>query len=248
MILTVDLGNSTLSWILHDGNDRVAAGTVELNGSLPRDLFREIAEGGFTDRLTDVAAASVVPSLDDSLRELCRERFNLSPRFIDYRSAGELVLAVDNPKELGADRIAACLGALRLCAPPLLVIDSGTATTFDLVDEMNVYIGGAIAPGLSLMIRSLAQNTAKLKEIPFREPAEAAARNTADHIRVGVYHHFVGGIERLIREYRKLMGRNVTVVASGGGFRLLGALPQGIDRYEPDLVHLGLKGFRGKSA
>jgi len=96
------------------------------------------------------------------------------------------------------------------------------------------------------MIRSLSQNTAKLKEICFWEPKEAAARNTTDHIRVGVYHHFFGGIERLIREYRKLMGANATVIASGGSFRLFGTLPRGIDRYEADLVHIGLRRFEGR--
>ncbi len=246
MILTIDLGNSTLSWILYD-KDRVAARrTAEVGGSLPDDLFEEIETPQIRSRLKRIVAASVVPPLDERLKELCRERLLRIPRFIDYRNAGELTLAVDHPAELGADRIAACLGALQLCPTPLIVIDSGTATTFDLVDEMNVYIGGAIAPGLNLMIRSLSQNTAKLKEICFWEPKEAAARNTTDHIRVGVYHHFFGGIERLIREYRKLMGANATVIASGGSFRLFGTLPRGIDRYEADLVHIGLRRFEGR--
>jgi len=141
MILTIDLGNSTLSWILYD-KDRVAARrTAEVGGSLPDDLFEEIETPQIRSRLKRIVAASVVPPLDERLKELCRERLLRIPRFIDYRNAGELTLAVDHPAELGADRIAACLGALQLCPTPLIVIDSGTATTFDLVDEMNVYIG-----------------------------------------------------------------------------------------------------------
>ena len=243
--LTIDLGNSTLSWQLF--SDGVVAARYELTvcRPLPKDLFAAVPSYARNPLAVQVLISSVVPDLDDQLSALCRSEFAVEPVYLDYRSPKDLRFSIDNPAELGADRIAACLGALELCPAPLIVIDSGTATTFDLVDADRVYQGGAIAPGLNLLIKSLSQNTAKLKEVEFAMPRSLIAKNTRDHIRVGVYHYFMGGIERLVGVYRRLMGDTVTVIACGGAFRHLAALPAGIDRYEADLVHIGLRRFGG---
>ncbi len=245
MVLTIDMGNSTISLACFDGWEISWRDIFPTVSDLPDDMFQSLIKKRTGIVLSQVFVSSVVPHLDEQLKRLCHEHFGLKPVFLDHRLAHGITFSIDNPAELGADRIAACLGALHLRQAPLIVIDSGTATTFDLVDANRVYLGGAIAPGLNLLLRSLSQNTAKLLDVEFELPKSSIAKNTRDHIRVGAYHHFIGGIERLTALYRAEMGLDVTVIASGGAFRQLPVLPKGIDIYETDLVHIGLRGLGG---
>lgn len=243
MVLTVDLGNSTLSWVLHEGGVPLLRGAAGTKRPLAADVFAGLTQSPLAEQIDRIFIASVVPDLDASLEAMCRNLLGVAPVFLDYRKAGALRFAIDDPAELGADRIAACLGALDLARPPMLVIDSGTATTFDLVDREKTYQGGAIAPGLDLLLRSLSQNTAKLMDVPFEIPRSLIGKNTREHILIGAHALFVAGIEQLVGAYRELLGPRVTVLASGGTFSRMPGLPRGIDRYEADLVHIGLRGM-----
>jgi len=245
MVLTIDLGNSTTSWIVFEAQTIILRHIASTTNPLPNTLFQKVNNLKAYPMLTHIFISSVVPQLDDQLSLLCKNAFGLEPVFLTYRLARNMAFSVDNPAELGADRIAACLGALEKYAVPLIIIDSGTATTFDLVDENRIYQGGAIAPGLKLLSKSLTQNTAKLMASEFQIPKTPVAKNTTDHIHVGTYHFFIGGIERLIGIYRLFLGQKVTVIACGGGFSCLPVLPNGIDYYEADLVHMGLLGLGG---
>ena len=152
-----------------------------------------------------------------------------------------MALKIDKPSELGADRIADCAGALSLFSPPLIIIDSGTATTFDLVNARREYCGGCIFPGLDIAISSLAEKTAKLKKIDFAVPRSPVGTNTAASIRAGVYYGYIGTLQHLIVLYRKILGPKSRVVATGGLSRYFKGRVSGIDRFVPDLLFFGLK-------
>lgn len=240
MLITLDVGNTTISWILHDQQVIVKRGTFPTDAASLADLFGAIDE---PEHVTGIFTASVVPNLDPFLSALCRKVFGVEPEFMDHLHAGGMSFNVDNPSELGADRIAACMGALQLFSPPLIVLDSGTATTYDLIDQFRVYQGGAIAPGLGLQLKCLAQNTAKLMDVEFAVPGKEMGKNTQDHIQLGVYHQYIGGMEHTIRHFQKVMGEGVKVVACGGTLGRLPALPEGIDHHVADLIHIGLSAW-----
>jgi type III pantothenate kinase len=185
--------------------------------------------------------SSVVPRLDRLLAAGIRRACHLRPVFLDARTPTGMALKIDRPVELGADRIADCAGALALFPPPLVVIDSGTAITFDLVNRQGEYCGGCILPGIDIALQSLAEKTAKLKKIPFSVPRSPLGTNTADSIRAGIYYGYLGALQYLISCYRRELGRATTVVATGGlaGF-FQGQVP-GIDAFEPDLIFQGLR-------
>jgi type III pantothenate kinase len=238
MVMTIDAGNTTVSWVVFDRGQVVERGACATESWVVPAAFLSLKD---PDRIHGIYVASVVPRLDQHLAAACREVFGRIPVFLDHHSARGLSFAVDDPTELGADRIAACMGALTLFAPPLIIVDSGTATTYDLVDASRVYIGGAIAPGVRLLLKSLAQNTAKLREVDFAVPRSDVAKNTRDHIQFGVYHQFIGGMEHTIGHFRHIMGPDVRVIGCGGTLGHLPVLPKGIDHYEADLIHTGLR-------
>jgi type III pantothenate kinase len=170
-----------------------------------------------------------------------RRTCSLRPHFLDQRTPTGIVLKIDRPAELGADRIADCAGALALFSPPLIVIDSGTATTFDLVNAAGEYCGGCILPGVGIAIQSLADYAAKLKRIDFSVPRSPVGTNTADSIRAGIFFGYVGALQHLIFCYRRELGRATTVVATGGLVSLFRGRVSGIDAFEPDLIFHGLR-------
>ena len=183
----------------------------------------------------------MVPPLDRALAADCRKTLGRKPFFIGHRTPTGITLKIDKPSELGADRIADCLGALSFFPPPLIVIDSGTATTFDLINGKSEYCGGCILPGIGIAIRSLAENTAKLKNIAFAVPASPVGTNTVDSIRAGIFFGYIGTLKHLIALYRRILGPESKVIATGGLVRYFKGRVPGIDRFEPDLLFYGLK-------
>jgi type III pantothenate kinase len=192
-------------------------------------------------RVTAAIVSSVVPRLDRPLGTAIRRACGLRPVFLGPRTPTGIPLKIDRPSELGADRIADCAGALALFRPPLVVIDSGTAITFDLVNFRGEYCGGCILPGIGIAIQGLAEKTAKLKKISFSIPASPLGTRTADCIRAGVFYGTVGALQHLVNLYRELLGRGTTVVATGGLGRLFQGRVHGIDAFEPDLIFQGLR-------
>jgi type III pantothenate kinase len=191
--------------------------------------------------MTAVMVSSVVPALDRGLAAAIRKETGLRALFIDHQTPTGIRLKIDTPSELGADRIADCAGALALFPPPLIVIDSGTAITFDLINRRREYCGGCIFPGIGIAIKSLADHTAKLEEIAFTVPRSPVGTNTGDSIRSGIYFGVIGSLQHLIFCYRRILGSQARVVATGGLSRYFKGRVAGIDAFVPDLIFLGLK-------
>ena len=185
--------------------------------------------------------SSVVPRVNEGLIRFLEEEMGITPRFLDHRVPLEITLDVDHPEEVGADRIADVMGALEFIQPPCLVIDSGTALTLDALDRERRYLGGVIIPGVEISIRALSRHTALLDEVDFKIPQSPMGRNTADCIRVGVYYSHLGGMELLIREYLRQLGPDTRIIATGGAIEYFRDRLSMIHRYEPDLVHHGLR-------
>lgn len=239
--MTVDVGNSSTAAAVFRGGSIVFRRRLPTPRAWSERFLSELLPVARARLVTAVIVSSVVPRLDRPLAAGIRRATALRPIFLDARTPSGITLKIDRPAELGADRIADCAGALALFPPPLIVIDAGTAITFDLINARRQYIGGCILPGIGIAIRSLAEKTAKLKAVTFALPRSPRGTNTAAGIRAGIYYGYVGALEHLISLYRAELGGRATVVATGGLAGVFQGKVSGIDAYEPDLIFQGLR-------
>lgn len=241
MLLTIDVGNTTTGAAIFEGNKIVSKNKLLTPGEISVLFLKSLIKKIYRAKIDEIAVSSVVPFVDNSLKKSVKELFGTDPYFIDYLTPTGITLKIDNPSEMGADRIADYMGALSLVPPPFIVLDSGTATTFDVINREFEYIGGAIFPGIELAIKSLAQNTAKLNMIKFEVPDSIFGTNTENSIKAGIYFSYIGGLSFMINEYRKHLGIGCSVIATGGLASHFKNRIDKVDIYEPDLIYFGLK-------
>jgi len=241
MLLTIDVGNSSTAAAVFRGASIVFRRSLPTPRAWSWRFFTALLPVARARLVTAAIVSSVVPRLDRPLAAGIRRACALRPVFLDARTPSGIPLKIDRPAELGADRIADCAGALALFSPPLVVIDSGTAITFDLVNARREYVGGCILPGIGIAFQSLAEKTAKLKAVTFALPRSPRGTNTVASIRAGIFYGYVGALQHLISLYRAELGGNTTVVATGGLARFFQGRVTGIDAYAPDLIFQGLR-------
>jgi type III pantothenate kinase len=241
MLLAIDVGNTATGIAVFDGDKILSKNRLLTPSFINVDFLKSLLKKEYRSRISQIIVSSVVPLVDSSLKESAEAFFRQEVVFVDHNTDTGLTLKIDDPSELGADRIADSIGALLFYPPPLIVIDSGTAITFDIVSENYEYLGGSIFPGIELSINSLASNTAKLERIHFSIPKSIIGTNTDTSIRAGIYFNYVGGISYMIDQYKKIIGANAKVVATGGLSRYFEKSIKNIDKFEPDLIYYGLK-------
>ena len=248
MLLCLDIGNSQLHAGVFDGGLRLQfrKTTHPLGSSDEFGVFftSVLRENGFDPRAVDrIAICSVVPPSLYPIRSACLKYFRCEPFVLQAGVKTGLKVKYRNPHEVGADRIAGAIGATqRHPQQNLLVVDCGTATTFDVVTAAGDYLGGAILPGMGISVEALAGRTAKLPTVEITRPAVALGRSTVESIQSGVYHAHVGAIRQLVAELGReaFAGERPRVVGTGGFARLLEA-EKLFDEVVPELVLLGLQ-------
>jgi type III pantothenate kinase len=214
MLLTLDLGNTTITWGVFCGRKLIKFGRVLCSQSLPFKSFR---------RVKKVVVASVVPAQDLPLRALLIKRLKVAPRFLRYTDI-PLNLTLKHKSEIGIDRLVDAYAAYMLYGGPLVVVDFGTATTFCAVTKNGVYLGGAIAPGIGIARDALHEKTAKLPRIKVRAAQKAIGKNTVQAMEAGIYLGYIGLVNELVARVRREMHAarpKVKVVATGGFAKLL---------------------------
>jgi len=188
------------------------------------------------------AVASVVPSLDAPFREMARRHFNLTPLFVGPGVKTGVRVLYDNPVEVGADRIVNAAAAYDRVKGACIVVDFGTATTFDCVSRRGEYLGGVIAPGPRMAAEALAKGTAKLPLVgEFRAVSSAIGKNTQDSIGAGLYYGYIGLVKQLLAQISKEMGGKPAVLATGGLAGLLTPAVPALRNNVPDLTLQGLR-------
>jgi type III pantothenate kinase len=199
-------------------------------------------EAGIDPRAVKAAIiASVVPEANFHLAKLCRDHFRCEPMMIgDPDCETGIDVLLDRPEEIGADRIVNAVGGVSSRKPPLLIVDFGTATTFDVVDAEGNYAGGAIAPGVNLSLQALHMAAAKLPRVGIAPSKRVIGKNTNEAIQSGIYWGYAGLIEGMIARIKKEFGKPMTVIATGGLARLFAGAVEGIDHFDPDLTLRGL--------
>ncbi len=253
MLLALDVGNTNTVLGLYklDGEkpDLVAHWRVTTHRSQTVDeygmAFVNLFEmGGLeTGNVTNIIIASVVPPVDSTLRQVCEKYFNIDAMFVEPGIKTGMKMLVDNPTELGADRIADCIAAYSRYGGPCIVVDFGTATKFEVISANGEYLGGAISPGLGLSADALFSRAARLSRVDIKRPAKVIGTNTVGHLQSGIYFGYIGLVDGIIERILKELGgdQKPRVVATGGLARMVSADSQYINEIDDLLTIDGLR-------
>src|SRR5258707_6222619 len=222
MLLVIDIGNTNTSLGVFDGKalaahwrlTTVRARTVDEWGVLARNLFA-LAELDF--KVIDaIAVASVVPPLNFTLKRMAEVYFGLSPLFIDHTIDTGLPILYQPASDVGADRIVDAVAAIHKYGPPCIVVDFGTATTFDAINSKGEYLGGEITPGITISADALFERAAKLPRVEIKRPRQIVGSSTVEAMQSGLYHGYVGLVDGILKRMIDQLGGPPRVIATGG--------------------------------
>jgi len=247
MLLVIDAGNThTVIGLYENGGLRAHwrlftshYRTKDELGILLSALLQQ--EGALASEVNACCISSVAPPLDTALLALSREAFGVEPIVVGPGVKTGLVIQVDNPKEVGADRIVNAVGARTQYDGPLIIVDFGTAMTFDVVSAHGEYQGGCIVPGIQIAADALFERCAKLPRVDISAPPSVIGKDTISHIQVGLTYGYAELVDGLLRRMAEEMGTTPTVVAAGGYADLIADIAQRIDHVDPLLTVKGLK-------
>ena len=246
MLLAIEQGNTNTLFAVHDGDDWIAQWRAATESSRTADEYAVWLHQLLSMRnwrledLDGCIISSVVPQSIFNLRNLARRYLHVEPLIVGDNATLGIDIRIDKPSEAGADRLVNALGGWLAYGGPLIIIDSGTATTFDVVAEDGAFEGGAIAPGINLSMQALHEAAARLPRIAIQRPPRTVGKDTVTAMQSGVYWGYVALIEGLIHRIKEEYGRPMTVVATGGVASLFEGATTSIDRFDPDLTIRGL--------
>ena len=247
MLLTIDIGNTSVTLGVFDGERlttrlRVATDTRRLAdeyGLLLTGLLRQ--KGIEPPQLDAACICSVVPPLTEVLDEVCQTFFDLKPLTVSVGTRTGLKILYDSPRDVGTDRIVDAVAAIELYGPPVIIVDMGTATVFDGVTSNGEYLGGAIAPGVSLAAESLFLNTSQLRRVELQAPKTAIGQNTTAALQSGLVLGYVGLVTYLVDQFKHELGRDAKVIGTGGLISVVAKETKVFDEINPDLTLVGLR-------
>lgn len=248
MLLAIDIGNTNITlgmwngrawqreWRLHTDSNR----TADEFGILLTGLLREAQ----IDIIDDVILSSVVPRLSSTFLQLCQHYLHLDPFVVNARIDSGVAIRTDNPAEVGADRIVNAAAAFSLFHGPCIVVDMGTATTFDVISAEGALLGVVIAPGLRVAADALASRAAQLAHVPLQAPPQAIGRNTQHAMQSGLifgYSALVEGMVKRLKDEYPDRDQAIQVIGTGGLINLISPHTTQIDHVDPWLTLTGLR-------
>lgn len=248
MIICLDVGNTNIKYAFFDGEElklsfRVATEHNKTSDEYGGQLITILNSNGFSaGNITGGIISSVVPSLDYTMERMCRTYLKIVPLSLGNGLKTGLNLKVDSAREVGADRVVNNVAAVRKYGSPLIIVDFGTATTFNAINAAGEFIGGAIAPGIRGSLESLVSGTAKLPKVEIERPPKAIGTNTVTNMQSGLVFGFAGLVENIVRKMKKeLKSENVFTVATGGFSELIAHEAPCIDKVDKLLTLEGLR-------
>ena len=247
MLLAIDIGNTNVTIGVFDGDDlrttfRFATDTrkmpdeyaVTINQLLP-------LQGMALGDIDAVALCSVVPPLTPSFVDLARTYFDVEPLEVGSGTRTGIRVRYDAPRDVGADRIVDAAAAFKMFGGPVIVVDVGTATVFDAVNDQGDYLGGAIAPGISIAADSLFHSTAMLRRVELAPPPTAIGRNTIHALQAGLVLGYSELVKGMVGRFRDELGQHARVIATGGLAEIVASEAGVFDSVDPNLTLTGLK-------
>lgn len=247
MLLVIDVGNTNTVFALHSGTDWVSSWRSATDATRTADdyavwlgtLMR--LEGHQLSDINGCIISSVVPQAKFNFRNLSRRYFDAEPMFVgEPETKLGVPIRISRPEQVGADRLVAAIGAHQLYQGAKLVIDSGTATTFDVVGTDGGFEGGIISPGINLSMRALHDAAAQLPRIAIQKPPQVIGQDTVSAMQSGVFWGYVDLIDGLVNRVKEEYGSSLTVIATGGVASLFEGASETIDHFDQSLMEVGL--------
>jgi len=246
MLLVLDVGNTNTTLGVYDGHALLNSWrltserqrTIDEYGIMCRTLL-QLAGVEFT-AIQSIAISSVVPPLDFTLQKMAETYFQVNPLFVRASNSG-LPILYEDPLEVGADRIVNSVAALNKYGSPCVVVDFGTATTFDAISVAGEYLGGIICPGIQISADALFRHAARLRNTQIRRPDRVIGVNTTGSVQSGLYYGYVGLVDGILARMLAELGPGARIVATGGLAPLIGRGSQFIENVDPDLTLEGLR-------
>ena len=248
MLLVMDVGNTNITLGVFDGESLEA--TFRMTTKIPRTsdeygiIVRDLLQHNqiCADDISAVVISSVVPNVMHSLTSAIIKYFHLTPLIVAPGIRTGIRIATENPRQVGADRIVDAVGAYELYGGPVIVIDYGTATTYDLVYASGAFVAGVTAPGIRTSAKAMWEEAAKLPEIEICKPKSILAQETISSMQAGLVYGQIGQSEYIIRHMKKESGfEQLKVVATGGLGKLIASETKYIDIYDPNLTLQGMR-------
>ena len=248
MLLTIDVGNTNITYGIFEKKTLITTFRMTTKQLRTSDEYGvgilEMAERNQISgkQINNVIIASVVPDVMHSLNNSIVKYFGITPIIVGPGIKTGIRVVTENPKQIGADRIVDAAGAYDLYGGPVLVLDFGTATTYDLVDATGSFVAGVTAPGIRISAKALWEDAAKLPKIEIQKPASILAQDTISSMQAGLVYGQIGQTEYIVRNMAKESGyQNLKVVATGGLGRIIANETDCIDIYDPNLTLSGLR-------
>jgi type III pantothenate kinase len=248
MLLAIDAGNTnTVFAVSQAGAKPAAVWRIRTESARTADEYASWllplmaqAKVSFSD-ISDVVIGSVVPDANFHLRKFCDLYVKTEPLFVDAGIDTGIVIDLPKPEEVGADRIVNAVAAIAAYRTPCIIIDFGTATTFDVVNAKGAYIGGVIAPGINLSIDALHRAAAKLPKVSIKKPEHVIGRDTVSAMKSGIFWGYIAMMEGLLARITSELGAKPHVIATGGLAPVFAGSMQGLDAVDEDLTLRGLQ-------
>ena len=247
MLFVIDIGNSNIVLGVYKGAELFKSWRVETKKGRTSDeygiLVKELLtfSGIDSKEISDIIISSVVPPLESTIIEMADKYFSIKPLMVGPGVKSGISILYENPKEVGADRIVNAVAALKRYGGPLIIVDFGTATTFDLITEKGEYGGGVIAPGIGISVEALFQRASKLTRVDLVKPKNVIGRNTVNSIQSGIIFGYVGLVDGIVKKMKEESGVSARVIATGGLASLIAEESSEIDEVVENLTLEGLK-------
>ena len=235
MILAIDIGNTNITFALMDKNGRIRR---KHKTPTSKPVFNSVPEN--SRNLEKIIVVSVVPSALRELKKILKKRFKKTKILVVGENVKVPLVCEYNKSQIGQDRLVTAYAAAKLCGPPVLIIDFGTAVTFDAVSKSGVYIGGLIVPGIKMSLDSLSERTALLPKTYLKRTNSFIGKNTESSIRNGMIYGYAALCEGMIRLFRKKVSKDIKVIATGGDAALISQFSPSMRKIDANLSLKGL--------
>lgn len=247
MLLAIDTGNTNTLFAIHDGKEWIVEWRIATNATRTADEYAVwfhqllVMQGLSFEDVSECVISTVVPQSLFNVRNLSRRHLNVDPIIIGEEGV-KIGIGIRNvnPKEVGADRLVTALGAMKRYKGNLIIIDSGTATTFDVISEDGYFEGGIISPGINLSVKALHKAAAQLPRIEIRRPENVVGHSTVSAMQSGIFWGYIGLIDGLVERIIEEENRSFTVIGTGGVASLFEGASRTIEHYDSNLTIDGL--------